>query len=159
LGKPGEYAVRANSTIQRWRVLAQPPPELTAEAPHLEHLRQYVLNSPAEAWSSAYGTVGGTLPLEELRPGGRPTVVLLRGEVQVNEVGLVAVAIESTETVQAWVDETAFENRPQFELELNPGRHQIVLRVEISNRETPRLKVELTRPQGSNAQFEVIGGT
>lgn len=158
LGKPGDFAVRANATIQRWRLLAQPPQELTTEVPHLEHIRQFVLNSPAEAWSSAYGTVRGTLPLDELRPGGRPKVVLLRGELQVNEAGLIAVDVDATETTQTWVDDVAFDARRHFELELAAGRHQIVVRVEISSREAPELKVELTRPPGSTAQFEVIGG-
>lgn len=158
LGKPGDYAVRANSTIQRWRLMVQAPQELTAEVPHLENIRQLILNGPAEAWSSVYGTVGGVLPLAELRPGGRPRVVILRGEVQVNEAGRIRVEVDTTEMAQVWVDEVAFDTQRQFELELPPGGHQIIVRVEISDRENPALKVELKRPPGSTAQFEVIGG-
>jgi putative heme-binding domain-containing protein len=159
LGKPGDYAVRADFTIQRWRVLARPPQELITEVPHLEHIRQHVLNSPAEAWGSAYATVRGLLPLSELRSAGRPTVVILRGELQVNDAGLVAFRVDSTEATQVWIDEVAFESQKHFELELKPGRHLVIVRVAISGREAPALKVELTRPAGSTAQFEVIGGS
>ena len=158
LGKPGAYAVRPQATIQRWRVLAQPPAELTADVPHLEHLRAFVLNAPAEQWRSVYGTVSGVLPLNELRAAREPTVVILVGEVQVNEPGRVEVEITCTERTQVWVDEASFENQRRFETELAQGRHQIVVRVEISGQENPELKLELIRPVGSTVQLEVIGG-
>src|SRR5207253_884503 len=50
LGKPGPYAVQTVPTIQRWRVLQNPPQELTAEVPHLEHIRQLVLDSASDSW-------------------------------------------------------------------------------------------------------------
>jgi putative heme-binding domain-containing protein len=159
LGRPGAYAVRTTPSIQRWRVLAQPPAELTAEVPHLEHIRQYVLGSEPDAWRSAYAKVAGVVPLEELRKGNQPTVAILRGELQVSEPGKVAVNVQTTETAQVWVDGEAFGNRREFEVALERGRHQVIVRIEISTREAPELKVELGRPQGSTAQFEVVGGT
>ncbi|OYW17289.1 MAG: hypothetical protein B7Z55_12825, partial [Planctomycetales bacterium 12-60-4] len=80
LGKPGPYAVNTARTIQRWRVLQSPPDELTSSVPHLEHVRQYILGSEPSAWMSAYSRVGGTLPLNELRDGRTPTVLILQGE-------------------------------------------------------------------------------
>jgi putative heme-binding domain-containing protein len=159
LGRPGAYGVRTTPSIQRWRVLAQPPVELTAEVPHLEHIRQFVLGSEPDAWRSMYAKVGGVVPLEELRKGNQPTVAILRGELQVSEPGKVAVNVQTTETVQVWVDGEAFGDRRQFDVALERGLHQIIVRVEISTREAPELKVELGRPQGSTAQFEVVSGT
>ena len=158
LGRPGPYAVQTVPAIQRWRVLLNPPQELTEAVPHLEHIRQFVLDSPPEAWGAAYGQVAGVLPLDELRKGNRPTVVILRGEVQVNEAGKIAVRVHTTERAQVWVDAEAFESQPQFEVSLEPGRHQVIVRVEVSDRPNPELKIELTRPADSPARFEVIGG-
>jgi hypothetical protein len=158
LGRPGAYAVRTTPSLQRWRVLAQPPAELTTEVPHLEHIRQYVLGSEPDAWRSLYAKVGGVVPLEELRKGNQPTVAILRGELQVSEPGKIAVNVETTETAQVWIDGEAFGDRRKFEAALERGLHQVIVRVEISSRDSPELKVELQRPEGSTVQFEVVGG-
>lgn len=158
LGKPGDYGIRKTPSIQRWRVLKKPAKELTAEIPHLEHIRQFILGSQSDEWTSAYGKVTGALPLDELRPGKTPTVLILQGEVQVNEAGKLEFKIASSEIFQAWVDAEAFESKTDIEATLEPGRHTITLRVEISDRESPALKVELTKPEGSTVQFEVVGG-
>src|SRR5262249_16309113 len=104
LGKPGDYAVQTTPRIQRWQMLANPPPELVSEAPHLDHLRQFVLGSPPEAWSSVYARVAGALPLDELRKPGGPKVIILRGEFDVKNGGNVNFDIQTTEKYQAWVD-------------------------------------------------------
>ncbi|MBI3862781.1 MAG: c-type cytochrome [Planctomycetia bacterium] len=158
LGKPGPYAVQTVPAIQRWRVLIDPPAELIAAVPHLEHIRQLVLGSAPEAWGAAYGQVAGVLPLDELRKGTRPAVAILRGEVKVNQGGKLAVRVETSENAQVWVDAEAFESQKEFEVSLEPGLHQVIVRVEISDRPAPGLKIELTRPAGSAVQFEVVGG-
>ncbi len=158
LGKPGDYGIRKTPSIQRWRVLKKPAKELTAEVPHLEHIRQFILGSSPEEWGSVYGKVAGTLPLEELRPGKTPTVLILQGEIQINEPGKLAFQISSTETFQAWVDTEAFESKTDIDATLEPGRHTITLRVEVSDREASSLKVDVQKPEGSTVQFEVIGG-
>lgn len=159
LGKPGEYEIRKIPTIQRWRLMVKPPAELTDEVPHLEHIRQHVLDSEPTQWASVYGKVGGGLPLAELRAGNTPTVKILQGEIQVNEAGKVAFKIGCTERLQAWVDAEAFETQREFELALEPGRHTLTIRVEVSDHEAPELKIEVTKPEGSTAQFEVVGGS
>lgn len=157
LGKPGPYAVNQAKTIQRWRMLRQPPPQLTAEVPHLEHLRQFVFGSQSADWDSVYGRVSGVLPLEELRVNDAPTVLILQGEVNVSSAGKVTVNVTSTEPVQIWFDSESFDAK-QFDVELTPGKHLITLRVEVSARQNPELRVELKTPDESPANFEVIGG-
>ncbi len=100
LGKPGPYAVQQGKTIQRWRVLRKPPQELTADIPHLENIRQFVLGSQPGDWDSAYAKVNGVLPLEELRGGDNPVVLILQGEINVSAAGKATVNVQSTETVQ-----------------------------------------------------------
>lgn len=158
LGKPGPYGVRTKPIVQRWQQFREAPAELTAEPPHLEHVRQHLLGGQPEVWSSVYARFQGSLPLAELRPSGEPKVVILRAELQVNEAGPVGVKITSSEPFQAWLDAEAFEGRREFQLPLEPGKHQLSLRVEISGKENPELIAEFFRPEGSNAQFEVVGG-
>src|SRR3954452_7686459 len=50
LGKPGPYAIRKTPTIQRWRVLKNPAPELTQETPNVELFREQVLDTSADDW-------------------------------------------------------------------------------------------------------------
>ncbi|MBS0203936.1 MAG: HEAT repeat domain-containing protein [Planctomycetes bacterium] len=157
LGKPGAYAVQQSKTIQRWRVLRHPPVELTADVPHLEHIRQFVLGSQPGDWDSAYGKVSGYLPLAELR-GDKPTVLILQGEINASASGKVAVIVDSTESVQAWFDSNVIDAKKNSEVELTPGRHQITLRVEVSLRDQPQLRVEFKTPPDSSANYEVIGG-
>jgi len=159
LGKPGPYEIRKVPSIQRWRLLRQPAKELTDDVPHLEHIRQFVLGSQADEWTSAYGKVAGALPLEELRPGKTPIVLILQGEVQVNEPGSVGFKIHSTEKFQAWVDAEFFDNKMDLAANLETGLHRITVRVEVSGRDAPELKVDVLKPSDSTAQLEVVGGT
>ena len=158
LGKPGPYAVQQGKVIQRWRVLRQPATELTADVPHLEHIRQFVLGSQPAEWGSAYAQVVGTLPLEELRTGDKPVVLILQGEINVSADGKAKIKIASTENCQSWFDAEAFDTKKEYDVELTSGRHVITVRVEVSAREQPTLRVELTTPGDSAANYEVIGG-
>lgn len=157
LGKPGAYAIQQARTIQRWRMLRQPPRELTASVPHLEHIRQFVLGSQPTDWDTAYGQVSGNLPLAELLAPGKPSVLILQGELNVSAPGKARVQITSSETVQAWFDSDAFDTK-EFEVDLTPGRHVVTLRVEVSTRDNPVVRVEFQTPNDSSANYEVIGG-
>jgi putative heme-binding domain-containing protein len=158
LGKAGPYAVQTAKTVQRWKRLVAPPQELKAEVPHLEHLRQYVLGADPSAWETVYGQVAGGLPLEELRVNDQPGVQILQGELLVTSPGKVRVMIESTERFQSWYDSSAREGESGYEILLEPGRHTLTLRVEVSDRPKPTLRVEFKVPQGGSANFEVVGG-
>ncbi|MFO0917691.1 MAG: hypothetical protein U0872_05175 [Planctomycetaceae bacterium] len=158
LGKPGDYGIQTTPRIQRWQRLVNPPSELTSSAPHLEHIRDLVLGSAPEAWSSVYGKVNGALPLAELNPQSGPMTVILRGELQINEPGPISFEITCREPFQAWVDSHPVAEPNRFEISLEPGRHFVIVRIELSGDPTGELRVNLSRPAGSNVQFEVIGG-
>lgn len=157
LGKPGPYGIRTTPILQRYQKLIEPPAELTTDVPHLEHLRQHVLATPPEAWSSVYAKFNGALPLAELRQDNSPTVVILRGEVEVTEAGKIGGKITCSEKFQAWFDADAVTGN-QFEAQAEAGRHQLTFRVEISDRSAPELKVEFFLPEGSTARLEPVGG-
>ncbi|HMC11818.1 MAG TPA: hypothetical protein VKH44_11030 [Pirellulaceae bacterium] len=157
LGKPGAYAIRKTPSIQRWRVLKNPGPELTIEVPNVEILREHVLDTSADEWATAYGTVGGGLPLAELTRE-RPAVLYLQGEIDVSQAGPVAIDIACTEATQVWLDAEPFEAAKHVERELAAGKHTLTFRVEIGSQPDPQLKAELTKPAGSSAQFAVVNG-
>lgn len=157
LGKPGPYAIRKTPSLQRWRVLKNPSAELTNEIPNVEQFREQVLDTPAGDWLPAYGMVGGQLPLAELAKQ-RPAVVYLQGEIEVSEAGQVTINIDSTEATQTWLDAEPFEAAKQITRELPAGRHTLSFRIAITDRPDPTLKVELTKPSGSAAQFSVVNG-
>ena len=157
LGKPGPYAIRKTPSIQRWRVLKNPGPELTGEVPNVEILREQVLDAAPEAWTTAYGTVGGELPLAELAPQ-RPAVVYLQGEIEVSQAGAIACEVSSDQGLQVWLDAEPFESTRRIERALAAGKHTLTFRVQVGSQPEPTLKVELTKPAGSTAQFVVING-
>jgi putative heme-binding domain-containing protein len=157
LGKPGPYAIRKTPTIQRWRVLKNPAPELTQETPNVELFREHILDTSADDWQPAYGTVGGELPLAELAKQ-RPVVVYLQGEVEVSEPGPGTVNIDCTEPTHTWLDAEPFESTKQITRELSAGRHTLTFRVAVTDRAAPTIRVELTKPSGSSAQFAVDNG-
>ena len=158
LGKPGPYAIPKIPSIQRWRLLRDPPAELLADPTNVELLRLHVLAAPADAWTSAYAMVGGTLPLNELRTAEGPSVLYLQGEVNVTTAGEVLVRVQATEPTLVWIDAEPFESAAEIKTGLTSGRHTITVRIELSDRSEPALRVEIARPEGSSAQLDVVGG-
>ncbi len=158
LGKPGPYGLRPVPSIQRWRVMTNAPAELTADVPHLEHIRELVLSSQPEQWTSAYAMFSGKLPLAELRQKKKPMTLILQGEVKVNEAGSVALDIASSEKYQVWLDDQSFESKAHLEADLQPGVHKVTIRIEVSDQDAPTLKVDVSKPTDSSVQFEVVGG-
>jgi putative heme-binding domain-containing protein len=157
LGKPGPYAIRKPTTIQRWRVLKNPGEELTSQVPNVEIFREQVLDASAADWQAAYATVGGTLPLAELA-AKRPTVLYLQGELDVSQAGTLSIDVTCDQPTQVWLDAEPFESAKRLERDLATGRHTLTLRIELGPAPDPQLQVEITKPQGSPAQFTIVGG-
>jgi putative heme-binding domain-containing protein len=158
LGKPGPYGPRSSPILQRWQILNEPPEELIDDVPHLEHLRQHVFDTATEAWSPVYSLFSGVVPLNELRDADEPAIVVLRGEIQIHEGGLLGVSVESSEPCQVWINGQLMAAGEITELPIEAGRHFVTARVEISERAEPGIRVEFHRPEGSQVQFEMVGG-
>jgi putative heme-binding domain-containing protein len=155
LGKPGAFAIRKTPTVQRWRVLTAPDPQLIAEIPNIEVLRQLVLAAPPEAWAPTFAKVAGALPLDELLAKADQKVLYLQGTVEIVEPGDVGLEIACTEPLQAWLDATPFDPTQKFVTKLEKGTHTLTIRVACGDRPSPELRAEFFKPDGSTAQLAV----
>jgi putative heme-binding domain-containing protein len=159
LGKPGPYAIRSTPTIQRWRVLKPVPESLTVVIPDKALFRDQIKKSEPGRWTMAYAKVGGALPLDELTVLTSGKVLYLQGEINVSSAGPVRIQLDSSLGVAFWVDDDeAPSDRVEFVTTLAAGRHTITLRVDTRERLLPEIKVEVTKPGGSPAEFTVVGG-
>jgi hypothetical protein len=138
-------------------VLNSPPPEIAGEIPNVELFREHVLDAPAEAWTTAYAKVGGSLPLAELASAG-PAVLWLQGAIDVSQAGPIAIEVSSTAAAQLWIDAEPFDNSARVERAFSAGKHTLTFRVQVSDPQAAELKVELSKPAGSAVQFVVING-
>jgi len=156
LGRPGDYSIRTTQRFQRWRVLAQPKPELLAEIPNLVIFETQILDQGK--WGSAYGLVNGNLPLAEIAQSQKSERFYLQGEVEVVEAGPVTLQFDSPEGLTVWVGKETLASPQGATVELAAGRQTITLRVDTAARPSPMLKLELTRPDGASTQFQVVDG-
>lgn len=156
LGKPGEYAVRTQPTVQRWRYLKTTPKELVEHAPNPAEFEQQVLNASDDQLLPAYAKVAGGLPLDELATADRK-VIFLQSEVAVTEAGEVEIKLDSAEGVTAWVDD-----RPlaidALRTALDNGTHKITFRVDTRERKQRDLRVVIDKPANSTVVYTVVGG-
>lgn len=160
LGKAGPFGPRATPTIQRWRVLKNVPSELAQiEVTNLENVRTFLTEAGEDAFVPAYAQVNGVLPLAELSPTPeKPTVLYLRGEIDVTAGGQVGFRYTTDAKVTAWVDGSLFEGQSEFTTELAEGRHKVTLRVVTQGKPGEGLMLEVFPPAGSTANFAVVGG-
>ncbi|HEY2839899.1 MAG TPA: hypothetical protein VGJ26_12160, partial [Pirellulales bacterium] len=156
LGKPGEYAVRTQPTVQRWRYLKTTPKDLVDHAPNPAEFEQQVLNANEEEWAPAYAKVAGGLPLDEVVTADRK-VLFLRGEVAVTEPGEVEIKLDSAEGVTVWVNDRplAIDN---LRATLDRGSHKVTLRVDTRERKSHDLRMVVDKPSGSTIVYTVVGG-
>jgi putative heme-binding domain-containing protein len=161
LGKPGTYAIQSTPTFQRWQILRPLSDGVAGSIPSREVLREQILATPPERWISAYSKVSGALPLNEppIVSGSACDVVYLKGEIDVSAGGMIAIAIDSAAGTNVWVDaEPAPVESTRIRATISPGRHAVILRIDRAKRPSREIKVEVTKPAGSAAEFTVVGG-
>jgi putative heme-binding domain-containing protein len=156
LGKPGPLAVRTPPTLQRWKVLRTVSKALADGIPSREALRESILGATAAAWEVTYAKVDGTLPLAELHRPGQPKVIYLQGEVQVSKAGTVEVLVEAPAAATLWIDDVPYDKLGKTTVTLTPGRHLVTMRVVVGDAPAPTVRVELRKPAGSKAGFELM---
>ncbi len=183
LGKPGDYARKTKPTMQRWRVLSNPPEELAAPAPDNQVI-QTVLNAPETAWSSAYAKFDGSLPMDAAvsKLKARPDVIYLQGEVDVTGRGQTRLVLPSVEGVSAWINEQpirltqpnpvdqaqvkkAAADRIKSQARQQPGqflipigKQKITLRVDLTKYKKEFLTAEFGSVEFGQAILTVVGG-
>jgi putative heme-binding domain-containing protein len=159
LGKPGPYAIRAVPAIQRFSVLKAVGEDLSTAVPVGSAFRDRVLRAEPGRWDVVYAKVNGSLPLDEvvMKSGGK--VVYLRGEVDVSAAGAVELRVDSGVGVHLWIEELPVQpGSPSLSVPLATGRHSITVRVDTAARPSLGIRVEVTKPPGSTAEFTVAGG-
>jgi hypothetical protein len=139
-------------------VLIEPNAELLAGEPNVEQVREYLLDTPAEDWRPAYATVAGYLPLNDVTNKEEPQPIYLFGEVDVSVEGDVTFKVESSEPAQGWVDAQPVDVQQPVTTKLAAGRHKLILRVEPPKSEKPMLRVTVSKPDDSTAQFDIVAG-
>lgn len=156
LGKPGDFGMRARPTVQRWRVLKNVPDEMLLARPSPDTLG-LALSFGDESWLPAYGKVDGWLPLADVpAPADKP--IYLRADLEVNQPGEVQIMVEPAELgADLWVDRVALEPAKQGRVQLERGRHALLLRLPQGTK-APALRVAVERPEGSTAEYAVVGG-
>jgi len=159
LGKPGTpYALRSAPTVQRWRVLADPPPEFLDTLPDEATFRRVIPAADSQVWQAFYARVDGTVPVEELTRGQERPVYLL-GEVDVRTGGAVGLKFDDTAGVDLWVNGDHIDSLSRsFATDFPEGRQVFVLRVDPAKRPSKTLRVEVFKPEGSTAVAEPLGG-
>ena len=158
LGTPGDYAISSVPTIRRWRSMIRVPEDLVRNVPDIQSFRRNVLESTEDAWVPAYAQVSGFLPLDEIRSAPEPSVLVLKGEVDVTVAGEIGLEINSISGTQAWVDAHRLKQQQPFRIQLPRGRHQITLRINRKLRDTEDLRVQVLKVPGSKAEFTVLAG-
>lgn len=156
LGRPGDFAMRSRPTVQRWRVLTTVPDEMLLARPSPDTLG-LALSFGDESWRPAYGKVDGWLPLADAAaPADKP--LYLRAELEVNQPGEVQVVVEPAGlAADVWVDRAALEPAKQGRVTLERGRHSLLLRLP-QEAKPAALRVIVERPEGSTAEYAVVGG-
>jgi putative heme-binding domain-containing protein len=147
LGKPGPYALRSIPTIQRWRVLKTSPDEIAG-----------VLEADSAQWSPAYGSMSGALPLADVSALSSEKSVYVQGEIAVSAAGTIAFRFNSTKGLIAWLDDQKLPDGELPTIEVGEGIHKLTLCVGIVARDFAPIRVEVVKPEGSSAEFSVVGG-
>lgn len=183
LGKPGDYARKTTPTIQRWRVLSNPPEELNAPAPDNQVI-QTVLNAPETAWSSAYAKFHGDLPLEPVvsKYAAKPDVIYLQGELEVTGRGQTRVSVGDSAGVTAWINDQPIQlsrpnpvqqaqvakasaDRIKAQAQQQPGqflipigRQKIIFRIDLTKHQAKSFRAEFLPVEFGQAILTVVGG-
>jgi putative heme-binding domain-containing protein len=168
LGKPGQFEIRVEPTIQRWRVLRNMPAKYATDLPNVDQFRDDILASKPEDWAAVYAKVIGILPVTDIQnvyvhsqDGGPSPFVYIQGEVLVTKAGKVTFKIDAPAGTVAWLDAEPYEGDAvqKITANLKPDTHKLTLRVPVgSGEKLGDIKVELQKQAGSPAQFQPVGG-
>ena len=168
LGKTGEYAIRTRPTIQRWRVLQSANNKARLGKPGKHFIKSWIINYKGNKWTPLYAKVAGGLPVNEIRKHvtARESKMFIKGEIDVTVAGDISLKILEAKGVLAWVDGTpaALNGKKPVrqdavsKVNLKPGRHQIIFRIDSRMYKKPDFNAEVIKPTGSTVQFTVVGG-
>lgn len=159
LGRPGgKYERNTLPVVRRWRVFKPEEGPLTQSVPTGDEVRQHLLHGDSASWEPVYSLCSGDLPLEELTATAPAGVVYLQALVQVKQPGAVAWELNSVDSLNAWMDDTALQPAPRIVTELTEGEHVLTFRVDLAARKNTPLRVQLSPEPGSTAEAAIVAG-
>jgi hypothetical protein len=156
LGKPGDYAIRSTARMQRYRVLVPTPENLREPNSIVTNFEETVLDSAN--WMPCYAQVNGQLPLNTLTAKTESPVVFVRGEVTCSAAGPVTLTLQTAARTQVWLDDEDLGTVSTATVQLEPGKHAVIVRVDTSGQPDAHLLMEFKKPSGSSAEFVVVDG-
>ncbi len=122
-------------------------------------LHAQVLTAPPDRWTTVYAKVAGALPLEDASAISHSPVLYLQGELNVSAEGTIRIRPLSPVGMRFWVDDIpAPAGTREFTTAVTPGRHTVTLRIEMPQRQSPEVRIEVDKPSDSSAEFTVVGG-
>jgi putative heme-binding domain-containing protein len=157
LGKVGPFTPGKARVVRRWQVL-EPTPDLRRLV-HERGLGPAITGSSELAWSPAYSTVAGVLPLDDVPvvsvdPGVSPSFV--RCQVEASAAGKVRLKLTPADGLTLWIDRTPTEARPVMVLDLEAGTHMVTVAIDRSRIHEIRLEVQDVT--GSAARARAVTG-
>ena len=147
LGKPGAYAIRPTPSIHRWRVLKTTPEEIGD-----------VLLADVGQWLPVYSMVDGALPLNDIVALTSEKVAYVQGEIAASAAGPITIRFNSDKGQSAWLDDQPLPVGNAPTVDVGEGTHRLTIKVDTTAREQAPIRVEVVKPEGSSAEFSVVGG-
>jgi putative heme-binding domain-containing protein len=153
LGKPGPFAQSSVPVARRWRLLDPPPANTSTDSAAVPPS----ISSGAN-WSPVYSLVSGDLPMSAIRTSNVATVAIVQCQIDVIAEGKLNLVIGGTEGLTGWIDQAAMRMGAVVPLELTPGVHTVLFRVNLHDRGDHPLRVELGAADSNGARAEFVGG-
>ncbi len=162
LGKVGPYAIGPHRVVRRWQAL-----EPTREAWTFLHvggaLATPAKDEPGLQWGPVYSTVAGELPLADAFSfalgQGKPTVSLIRCQLDVTTAGPFVVRFNSIKGLKMWIDRdpVPVSLKEALEMNLPVGMHALTFVVDREERKEG-LRCEVEDKPRSPARVRVVAG-
>jgi putative heme-binding domain-containing protein len=159
LGKEGDYKIKGENTLRRWKVLNYSP--TLNEVMNKDGFRALGKENPGYAWSPAYSKVNGELPIAEV-PKFQVFIhkmSAVQTEIEVTSGGQVGLKINDTTAMKCFLGETEVSlKNNEATFELPAGKHTLTLSWDHTLRTNAALLAELVEPAGTKARFKPVGG-
>ena len=156
LGKVGPYSISKARVIRRWQNLIPQPAQTAAlkNKPAAE-----LAANPDLTWLPTYATVGGWLPLSDLKefPSATSQISVIRADLDVTTPGAVQFQFNAVDGLQLWLDGKPVTPAVQLKLDLAAGPRQLTIVIDRGTRKQP-LRVELQDVAGSAVQVQILNG-
>lgn len=158
LGKDGDFKIKSENTIRRWRVLSDA--KAIESSFKTDRWKVFAKPNPDLVWTPAYSTVGGILPADSITqlPNATERFSVVQCEIDVTIAGKVGLKLDNGTGVHVIVDGNEVPlSGNDAEMNLPIGKHIIILGWG-SRRTSQSIMASLVEIQGSTARVQAVGG-